>query len=148
MTPTLTQVRTALRILAQRKGRHDYELCTAKAVRYALENGLEHHLIEEVLPLAAAPVVVKEAVVVKPKRPKHRVSKARVAKKREYPTTAQIAELTTWLNVYQGSQAALARMAGCSDSILSHVKLGTRNCTLDIFNKVSEARKQLEGMAV
>ena len=151
MTPTLTQIRTALCILAQRKGRPDYELCTAKAVRYALENGLDHHLIGDVLPLIAAPiaapVVVKEAVVVKPKRPKHRVSKARVAKKREYPTTAQIAELTTWLNTYKGSHAALARMSGCSRSILSHIKLGTRNCTLDIFNKVSEARKQLEGMA-
>ena len=148
MTPTLTQIRTALCILAQRKGRPGYELCTAKAVKRALENGTEHHLIKDVLALIAAPVVVKEAVVVKPKRPKHRVSKARVAKKREYPTTAQIAELTTWLNVYQGSHAALARMAGCSDSILSHIKLGKRNCTLDIFNKVSEARKQLEGMAV
>lgn len=146
MTPALTQICTALCILAQRKGRPDYELCTAKQVKYALENGLEHHLIEEVLPLTAAPVVVKEAVVVKPKRPKHRVSKARVAKKREYPTTAQIAELTTWLNVYEGSHAALARMAGCSDSILSHIKLGKRNCTLDIFIKVSEARKKLEGV--
>ena len=147
MTPTLTQVRQALCILAQRKGRPDYELCTAKAVKRALENGTEHHLIEEVLPLTAAPVVVEEVVVVRPKRPKHRVSKARVAKKREYPTTAQIAELTTWLNVYEGSHAALARMAGCSDSILSHIKRGKRNCTLDIFNKVSEARKQLDGVA-
>ena len=146
MTPTLTQIRTALCILAQRKGRPGYELCTAKAVKRALENGTEHHLIEEVLPLIAAPVVVKEVVVVKPKRPKHRVSKARLAKKRKYPTTTQIAELTTWLNSYEGSHAALARMAGCSHSILSHIKLGTRNCTLDIFNKVSEARKQLEGV--
>ena len=47
MTPTLTQVRAALRILAQRKGRPDYELCTAKQVKYALENGLDHHLIAE-----------------------------------------------------------------------------------------------------
>lgn len=147
MTPTLTQVRTALQNLAAKKGRPDYELCTAKAVKRALENGTEHHLIKDVLALIAAPVVVKEAVVVKPKRPKHRVSKARVAKKREYPTTAQIAELTTWLNVYQGSHAALARMAGCSDSILSYIKRGKRNCTLDIFNKVSEARKQLDGVA-
>ena len=147
MTPTLTQIRAALQNLAAKKGRPDYELCTVKAVKRALENGTEHHLIKDVLALTAAPVVVKEAVVVKPKRPKHRVSKARVAKKREYPTTAQIAELTTWLNVYQGSHAALARMAGCSDSILSHIKRGKRNCTLDIFNKVSEARKQLEGVA-
>ena len=148
MTPTLTQIRTALQNLAAKKGRPDYELCTAKAVKRALENGTEHHLIKDVLALIAAPVVVKEAVVVKPKRPKHRVSKARVSKKREYPTTAQIAELTTWLNVYQGSHAALARMAGCSDSILSYIKRGKRNCTLDIFNKVSEARKQLEGVVV
>ena len=149
MTPTLTQIRTALQNLAAKKGRPDYELCTVKQVKYALDNGLDHPLIEDVLPLIAVPkVVVKEVVVVKPKRPKHRVSKARVAKKREYPTTAQISELTTWLNSYEGGHAALARMAGCSHSILSHIKLGKRNCTLDIFNKVSEARKQLEGMAV
>ena len=148
MTPTLTQIRTALQNLAAKKGRPDYELCTVKAVKRALENGTEHHLIEDVLPLIAVPkVVVKEVVVVKPKRPKHRVSKARVAKKRKYPTTTQIAELITWLNSYEGSHAALARMAGCSDSILSHIKRGKRDCTLDIFNKVSEARKQLEGMA-
>ena len=148
MTPTLTQIRTALCILAQRKGRPDYELCTAKAVKRALENGTDHHLIKDVLPLIAVPKVFVEVVaVVKPKRPKHRVSKARVSKKREYPTTAQIAELTTWLNTYKGSHAALARMAGCSDSILSHIKRGKRNCTLDIFNKVSEARKQLDGVA-
>lgn len=148
MTPTLTQIRAALQNLAAKKGRPDYELCTVKAVKRALENGTEHPLIEDVLPLIAVPkVVVEEAVVVKPKRPKHRVSKARLAKKRKYPTTAQIAELTTWLNTYKGSHAALARMSGCSHSILSHIKLGTRNCTLDIFNKVSEARKQLDGVA-
>ena len=72
MTPTLTQVRTALQNLAAKKGRPDYELCTVKAVKRALENGTDHHLIEDVLPLIAAPkVVVEEAVVVKPKRPKH-----------------------------------------------------------------------------
>ena len=150
--PTITQVKQALHKLAGQKNRPDYELCIAKQVKFALENGLDHPLIEEVLPLIAAPiaapvVVEKKVVVVKPKRPKHRVSKARLAKKREYPTTAQIAELTAWLNAYQGSHAALARMAGCSDSILSHIKRGKRNCTLDIFNKVSEARKQLDGVA-
>ena len=148
MTPALTQIRTALCILAQRKGRPDYELCTAKQVKYAMENGLEHHLIEDALQLIAVPkVVVEEVVVVKPKRPKHRVSKARLAKKRQYPTTAQLKELVEWLNSYDGSHAALSRLAGCSHSILSHVKLGTRNCALDIFNKVSEARKKLDGVA-
>jgi hypothetical protein len=146
MTPTLTEIRTALQNLAVKKGRPDYELCTAKQVKFALENGLDHPLIGDVLSLIAVPKAV-EVVVVKPKPRKHRVSKARLAKKRKYPTTTQIAELTTWLNSYEGSHAALARMAGCSHSILCHIKLGTRNCTLDIFNKVSEARKQLEGMA-
>jgi len=47
MTPTLTEVRTALQNLAAKKGRPDYELCTVKAVKRALENGLEHHLIAE-----------------------------------------------------------------------------------------------------
>ncbi len=143
MTPTLTQVRTALQNLAAKKGRPDYELCTAKQVKFALENGTEHHLIEDVLSLIAVPKAV-EVVVVKPKPRKHRVSKARLAKKRQYPTTAQLKELVEWLNSYDGSHAALSRLAGCSHSILSHVKLGTRNCTLDIFNKVSEARKKLD----
>ena len=47
MTPTLTKVRTALQNLATKKGRPDYELCTVKAVKRALENGTEHHLIAE-----------------------------------------------------------------------------------------------------
>lgn len=145
---TITQVKQALHKLAEQKNRPSYEVCTAKEVKMAFDLSLDHPLIEEVLPLIAVPkVVVEEVVVVKPKRPKHRVSKARLAKKRQYPTTAQLKELVEWLNSYDGSHAALSRLAGCSHSILSHVKLGTRNCTLDIFNKVSEARKQLEGMA-
>ena len=146
--PTITQVKQALHKLAEQKNRPSYELCIAKQVKFALENGLDHPLIEELMGLIEFKPVVDEVVVVKPKRPKHRVSKARVAKKREYPTTAQIAELTTWLNVYQGSHAALARMAGCSDSILSHIKRGKRNCTLAMYNKIMKARKELEGMAV
>ena len=47
MTPTLTQVRQALCILAQRKCRPDYELCTAKQVKFAVDNGLDHPLTEE-----------------------------------------------------------------------------------------------------
>ena len=47
MTPTLTEVRIALSKLAKQKGRPDYELCLAKQVKFALENGLEHHLIAE-----------------------------------------------------------------------------------------------------
>ncbi|WP_336165247.1 hypothetical protein [Acinetobacter ursingii] len=47
MTPTLTQIRAALQNLAAKKGRPDYELCTAKEVKYAMDNGIEHHLIAE-----------------------------------------------------------------------------------------------------
>lgn len=47
MTPTLTQIRTALQNLAVKKGRPDYELCTIKEVKYAMDNGIEHHLIAE-----------------------------------------------------------------------------------------------------
>ena len=47
MTPTLTQIRTALQNLAVKKGRPDYELCTVKEVKRALESGTEHHLIAE-----------------------------------------------------------------------------------------------------
>ena len=38
MTPTLTQIRAALQNLAAKKGRPDYELCTAKQVKYAMDN--------------------------------------------------------------------------------------------------------------
>lgn len=48
MTPTLTQIRAALQNLAAKKGRPDYELCTAKQVKYAMDNGIEHHLFAEV----------------------------------------------------------------------------------------------------
>lgn len=62
MTPTLTQVRTALQNLAAKKGRPDYELCTAKQVKFALEHGLDHPLIEEVRGLIEFKPVVDEVV--------------------------------------------------------------------------------------
>ena len=45
MTTTLTQIRAALQNLAAKKVRPDYDLCTVKSVKRALDNCLEHHLI-------------------------------------------------------------------------------------------------------
>ena len=82
MTPTLTQVRTALQNLAAKKGRPDYELCTAKAVKHALESGIEHHLIAE-LPFFEIKQKEQDKPVVKEPI------------KRGYPTDAQALEVVS-----------------------------------------------------
>ena len=143
MTPTLTQVRTALCVLAQRKGRPDYELCIAKQVKFALENGLEHPLIEELRGLIEFKPVVDEVVRT------HRVSHARLVKRRVYPTAEQAKDIVDWIRSYGGRLVDVARIAGCAHSTLSLIKSGTRHSfTLDMHNKIMKARKELEGMAV
>ena len=143
MTPTLTQVRTALCILAQRKGRPDYELCTAKAVRYALENGLEHHLIEELRGL------IQERTIPQDITQDKKVSHARLVKHRVYPTAEQAKDIVDWIRGYGGCLVDVARIAGCAHSTLSLIKSGTRRSfTLDTYNKIMKARKELEEMAV
>ena len=137
MTPTLTQVRTALRILAQRKGRPDYELCTAKQVKYALENGLEHHLIAE---LPFFEVLLREED--KPSKP------TKPTGQRGYITDAQALEIVIWLKNFNGLYKDLAEKVGCSKSMLIHLKTRRSRCTLDMYNKIMKARKELEGMAV
>ena len=141
MTPTLTQVRTALCILAQRKGRPDYELCTAKAVRYALENGLDHLLIEELRGL------IQERTIPQDITHDKKVSHARLVKHRVYPTAEQAKDIVDWIRSYGGRLVDVARIAGCAHSTLSLIKSGTRHSfTLDIYNKIMKARKELEGM--
>ena len=141
MTPTLTQIRTALCILAQRKGRPDYELCTAKQVKYALENGLEHHLIEELRGLIEFKPVVDEVVRT------HRVSHARLVKHRVYPTAEQAKDIVDWIRSYGGRLVDVARIAGCAHSTLSLIKSGTRHSfTLDMYNKMNTARMSLENI--
>jgi len=142
MTPTLTQVRAALRILAQRKGRPDYELCTAKAVKYALENGLEHHLIEELRGL------IQERTIPQDITQDKKVSHARLVKHRVYPTAEQEKDTVDWIRSYGGRLVDVARIAGCAHSTLSLIRSGTRHSfTMDVYNKIMKARKELEGMA-
>ena len=141
MTPTLTQVRAALRILAQRKGRPDYELCTAKAVRYALENGLDHLLIEELRGL------IQERTIPQDITHDKKVSHARLVKHRVYPTAEQEKDIVDWIRSYGGRLVDVARIAGCAHSTLSLIRSGTkRSFTLDMYNKIMKARKELEGM--
>ena len=141
MTPTLTQVRAALRILAQRKGRPDYELCTAKEVGYALENGLEHHLIEELRGL------IQERTIPQDITHDKKVSHARLVKHHGYPTAEQAKDIVDWIRGYGGRLVDVARIAGCSHSTLSLIRSGTRRSfTLDMYNKIMKARKELEGM--
>lgn len=150
-TPTLTQVRQALKLLAEQKGRPDYELCTAKEIKCALEHEINHPLAQEVLPLVKFRKKEEdnqvEQVAKKPKPKVHRVSKVRLAKKKIFLDPKLKQELVDWLSVYQGSIAELSRMAKCSHSLLSHIKSGKRNCTFEIFNKVKAAREELEGVA-
>jgi len=133
MTPTLTEVRAALRILAQRKGRPDYELCTAKAVKRALENGTEHHLIAE-LPFFEI------------KKPEVKEEPLRDVVPRSYPTEAQSLEIVTWLKNFNGLYKDLAKMVGCNSSMLIHLKTRRSRCTLDMYNRIMKARKKLEGV--
>ena len=142
MTPTLTQVRTALCILAQRKCRPDYELCTAKQVKYALENGLEHHLIEELRGL------IQERTIPQDITQDKKVSHARLVKHRVYPTAEQEKDIVDWIRSYGGRLVDVARIAGCAHSTLSLIRSGTRHSfTMDVYNKIMKARKELEGMA-
>ena len=135
MTPTLTQIRAALQNLAAKKGRPDYELCTAKAVKRALENGTEHHLIAE-LPFLL--VIEKPEVKEKPLRD---------VVPRSYPTEAQSLEIVTWLKNFQGRYVDLAKIAGCQKGSIHHIKAGRTNCTLEMYKKLTKARKELEGVA-
>ena len=141
MTPTLTQVRTALCILAQRKGRPDYELCTAKAVRYALENGLEHHLIEELRGL------IQERTIPQDITHDKKVSHAKLVKHRVYPTAEQAKDIVDWIRSYGGRLVDVARIVGCAHSTLSLIRSGARHSlTLDMYNKINTARMSLEGV--
>ena len=130
MTPTLTQVRQALSNLAKRKGRPDYELCTVKAVKRALENGTEHHLIAELPFFEVLPRGEDE-----PLRP---------CGTRAYPEPRQRKEVEDWLKSYKGNLEKFAILAGCSAGNLFHIRGGRINCTLDMYNKIMKARKELE----
>lgn len=141
MTPTLTQIRAALQNLAAKKGRPDYELCTAKQVKFALEHGLDHPLIEEVRGLIEFKPVVAEVVRT------HRVSHARLVKHRVYPTAEQAKDIVDWIRSYGGRLVDVARIAGCTHSTLSLIRSGTRHSfTLDLYNKMNTARMSLENI--
>ena len=138
MTPTLTEVRTALQNLAAKKGRPDYELCVAKQVKFALENGLDHPLIPE-LPFLL--VIEKPEVKEEPLKP------VKPVEPRRYPTEAQSLEIVTWLKNFQGRYVDLAKIAGCQKGSIHHIKAGRTNCTLEMYKKLTKARKKLEGVA-
>lgn len=141
MTPTLTQIRAALQNLAAKKERPDYELCTAKQVKFALEHGLDHPLIEEVRGLIEFKPVVAEVVRT------HRVSHARLVKHRVYPTAEQAKDIVDWIRSYGGRLVDVARIAGCAHSTLSLIRSGTRHSfTLDMYNKMNTARMSLENV--
>jgi len=143
MTPTLTGVRTALQNLAAKKGRPDYELCTAKQVKTAFECGIHHALIGELIPLID--FTKKEAE--KPVKPKGlRGSQARLARKRYYPSSEQVVEVIEWLNQSGIKLSDIAAKADCRYSSLSVIRKGNKKFTLDLYNKIMKARKELEGV--
>ena len=141
MTPTLTEILTALQNLAMKKGRPDYEVCTAKEVRYALENGLDHPLIEELRGLIQERTIPQDITQVK------KVSHARLVKHHVYPTAEQAKDIVDWIRSYGGRLVDVARIAGCGHSTLSQIRSGTRRSfTLDMYNKMNTARMSLEGV--
>ena len=135
MTPTLREILTALQNLAIKKGRPDYELCTAKQVKYALENGLDHHLIAE-LPFFE----IMQKVQDKPLKP------SETKGQRVYVTDEQALEVVMWLKNFNGLYKDLAKKVGCSNSMIIHIKVQRSKCTLVMYNKIMKARKELEGM--
>ncbi len=137
MTPTLTQIRAALQSLAAKKGRPDYELCTAKAVKRALESGTEHHLIAELPFFEIKKPEVKEEPL-KPTKP---------VEPRVFTTEEQALEIVIWLKNFNGLYKDLAKMVGCSSPMLIHIKTRRSKCTLAMYNKIMKARKKLEGVA-
>lgn len=140
--PTITQVKQALQKLAEQKKRPDYELCTAKEVKCAFELGLDHPLTQDLLPLIEFRPVKQDVTYPK----SHRVSQARLVKKRQYPTKEQARDLIEWLNQYKGRLVELARHVGCANSTLSLIRSGARNFSLETFNKINDAIKRLESV--
>ncbi|HIQ35494.1 MAG TPA: XRE family transcriptional regulator [Acinetobacter venetianus] len=136
--PTFTQIRQALKLLAEQKSRPDYEIFTIKEVKVALENGLNHPLIEDIRPLIAVEPEVDK--VVRPKK----ISQKREVKHRVYAADEEMKEIVEWLKNYKGRIVDIARLAGCSHSTLFHIKSGRRSFTIEIFNKLEKARKELE----
>lgn len=131
MTPTLTQIRAALQNLAAKKGRPDYGLCTAKEVKYAMDNGIEHHLIAE-LPFFEVKQKEQDKPVVKE------------PVKRGYATDVQALELVIWLNNFNGLYSELAQKIGCDCAFLSNLKAKRRNVTLNMYERIMRARNELE----
>ena len=129
MTPTLTQIRTALQSLAAKKGRPDYELCTAKEVKYAMDNGLEHHLIAEL------PFFEINREEDKPLRD---------VVPREYPSEAQEKELISWLASFNGKYYELANAVGCTSSSFQHIIKRRNKLTLDMYKRIMRVRNELE----
>lgn len=136
--PTFTQIRQALKLLAEQKSRPDYEICTIKEVKAAFENGLDHPLINDIRPLIAVEPEAEKVV-----RPKQISQKCEV-KHRVYAADEEMKETVEWLKNYKGRIVDIARLAGCSHSTLCHIKTGRRSFTIEIFKKLEKARKELE----
>jgi antitoxin component HigA of HigAB toxin-antitoxin module len=66
---------------------------------------------------------------------------------RGYPTEEQALEIVTWLKNFQGRYVDLAKIAGCQKGSIHHIKAGRTNCTLEMYKKLTKARKELEGVA-
>ena len=129
MTPTLTQIRAALQNLAAKKGRPDYELCTAKEVKYAMDNGLEHHLIAELPFFEITKKIDKPLRDVVP---------------RAYPSKEQEKELINWLENFDGKYYELANAVGCTSSSFQHIIKGRNKLTLDMYKRIMRVRSELE----
>ncbi|WP_096910991.1 MULTISPECIES: hypothetical protein [Acinetobacter] len=146
--PTLTQIRSALHELAAKKNRPDYELCTAKEVKWALEHGIEHPLIKELPFFELEPKKVDKPVdSTVPEVKTHRVSKTRLAKQKKKLDPKKKQELIEWIKNYKGSLAEVGRLAQCSTSLFSHIKTGKRGFSFEVYTKIMKAREQLEGAA-
>lgn len=138
--PTTTQVKQALHKLAEQKNRPCYEVCTVKEVKYALENGLDHPLIDELRPLIVDRVIPTEIIY-----EKNVLSKEQV-EKRLYPTKEQEVEIVRWLNESGHQPRYVSKIAGCAEATISMIRKRKNKFSLHMYNKINAARMSLEGV--
>ena len=63
---------------------------------------------------------------------------------RGYITDEQASEIVTWLKNFSGLYKDLAKMVGCSSSLLIHIKTRRSRCTFEVYSEIMKARKELE----
>lgn len=123
---TFTEVRYALQCLAHKKGRPDYEMYVAKQVKHAIDNNLDHPLLNELLIGERKPIELP-----KPKKP---------------TTGDEFVEIRRWLLSIKMPVREIAFRSGCSITTISSIRTGaTVKISPPIKEKLDRFRSELSG---